>query len=254
MIVDSHVHLIALRDLHSALDTAGVEKAFVIPSIRKGIENASSYEHLKQVIARQGSILKTAVKPNNSLVLELAQESGRLIPLAWINPIAKDSVGEASHFLGRGALGIKLQPGFHKYNLGDGVVAEVVKAVEEFDAPVFVHTGSDVPPQSAEPLIERFSDVRFVLMHMGMYTHYTDAISLAMRYDKVYLDTAEPLPALAVEIAVKKLGDGRILMGSDFPFWGHPKLAVEKIKIAVKDKKSREKIMGKNAMRLVEHG
>ncbi|MEE9594755.1 MAG: amidohydrolase family protein [Candidatus Hydrothermarchaeales archaeon] len=253
--MDSHVHLIAVDDLHSALDLAGVEKAFVIPSIRKGIENASSYAQLKHIISEQGARLKDAVKPDNSLVIELAEESDRLIPLAWINPLANDAVEEAMRSINKGARGIKLQPGFHGYTLEDEEVAKVVKATADFDVPVFVHTGSDVLPASAQELVERFQDVRFVLMHMGMYTHYTDAISLASRYDNVYLDTADPLPAIAVEIAIDQLGPERILMGSDFPFWGHPKLAVEKIKIATRDEKRREMIMGKNALKLVgEHG
>ncbi len=249
--MDSHVHLIAIDDLHSALDSAGVEKAFVIPSIRRGIENASSYGHLKQVIAEQGARLTEAVKPNNSLAIELAEESGRLVPIAWINPLASDAVEEATRSLNRGARGIKLQPGFHGYSLEDESVADVAKIAEDFGVPMFVHTGSDVPPLTAQPLVETFGGVRFVLMHMGMYTHYTDAISLAMKFDNVYLDTAEPLPAIAVEIALETLGANKILMGSDFPFWGHPKLAVEKIKIAVHDKKSRKMIMGDNALMLV---
>jgi len=253
--VDSHVHLIALDDLHSTLDAAGVDKAFVIPSIRKGIENASSYENLKRVISEQGAQLKEAVKPNNSLTIKSANESNRIIPIAWINPLANDAVEETVKSLNKGARGIKFQPSFHGYSLDDDHVIRVVNAAADFDAPVFIHTGGDVPPLTARSLIERFQDVPFVMMHMGMFTHYTDAIALAMEYDNVHLDTAEPLPAIAVEIAVERLGPERILMGSDFPFWGHPKLAVEKVNVAVKEKKSRNMIMGGNAIKLVgDHG
>jgi predicted TIM-barrel fold metal-dependent hydrolase len=255
MIVDSHVHLIAIDDLHTALDSAGVDMAFVLPSIRRGVENASSYAQLKNVISKQGAQIRDAVKPMNSLVIEFSMESDRILPLAWINPLANDAVEEAAKCLGRGARGIKIQPSFHGFALKDNSVVEVVKVAEDFEAPVFIHTGSDVPPFSARVLIEDFQDVTFVLMHMGMHTHYMDAIALSEEYKNVYLDTAEPLPPIAVEIAVEKLGADKILMGSDFPFWGHPKLAVEKIEHAVGDKKSREMIMGGNALRLVkEHG
>ncbi len=249
--MDSHVHLVALRDLHAALDSAGVDKAFVIPAIRRGLEKAATYSQLKRVISRQGAQLKEAVRPNNSLSIELARESGRLFPLAWINPLLKDAAKEANECLKKGAVGIKLQPGFHGYALKDECVARVVKTVEDHNAPIFVHTGTDVPPLSSRGLIEEFRDVPFVLMHMGMYTHYTDAIALAKKYDNVYVDTADPLPAIAVEMAFEQLGSRKILMGSDYPFWGHPKLAVDKIQIAVRDSRARRMILGKNALRLV---
>ncbi len=252
--MDSHVHLIALKDLHAALDSAGVDKAFVIPSIRRGIEKAATYSQLKRVISRQGARLKEAAKPNNHLAIELARESGRLTPLAWINPLLEDAADEAEKCLEKGSRGIKLQPGFHRFALDDEKVAGVTKIAEDFGVPVFIHTGSDVPPLSARGLLKKFRDVRFVLMHMGMYTHYTDAIALAKEYENVYVDTADPLPTIAVELAFEQLGSKRILMGSDYPFWGHPRLAAEKIKVAVKDPRARRMIMGDNALRLVGRG
>lgn len=251
MIVDSHVHLIHPEDLLMVLDNSGVKKAFVIPTIRKGIDKAARYNDVKQVLKQQGSKLKQTSKPDNTLVLKVARENDRLLPLAWINPLSQDAKEESDSCLSRGALGIKLQPGFHGYSPSDPRVMSVVETAQDFSAPVFIHTGADSPPHLSLPLIERFPDTCFILMHMGMYTHYTDAINIAKKHENVYLDTADPLPPIAVEIAYEEIGPEKILMGSDFPFWGHPKIAFEKIKLAVNDKGDREKIMGKNALKLV---
>jgi predicted TIM-barrel fold metal-dependent hydrolase len=249
MIIDSHVHLIEPRELLRTLHRAGIDGAFIIPAIRKGAHQAPSFAAVKEIL-KKGSKLEKAVRPDNRLVIEIAKEHKTFFPLAWIDPGRKDSISEVLKCLELGAIGIKLQPSFHRVDLNDERVGRVVETAYEFRAPVFIHTGYDVPPTRVEGLLERY-DNPFVLMHMGMFSHYTDAILLAKEYSHVYLDTADPLPPVAVEIALEEVGPTRILMGSDFPFWGHPKIAMEKVRLTGLNKREERLVLGKNALSLI---
>lgn len=250
MIIDSHVHLIEPLELLATLEKAGVDGAFIIPAIRRGLHHAPPFTTVKEIL-KKGAKLEKAVRPDNRLIIEIAREHKNLFPIAWIDPRRKDAASEALECLELGAVGIKLQPSFHKVDLNGEKVKKVIESAHEFRAPVFIHTGYDVPPTKVKGLLERY-DNPFILMHMGMFSHYTDAIFLAEEHSHVYLDTADPLPPIAVEIALEEVGPRRILMGSDYPFWGHPKIAIEKIGLARLDRKEEKLVRGENALSLIK--
>src|SRR6185503_9616178 len=69
-----------------------------------------------------------------------------------------------------------------------------------------------------EPLIRDFPRVRFVLAHMNFF-HPEEAIDLAARHENVLLDTSWQ-PAGVIRRAFRRLGETRLLFGSDWPFLG----------------------------------
>jgi len=130
--------------------------------------------------------------------------------------------------------GLKLYPAAGFYPC-DQVAYPLYEMVERFDLPVVIHTGPAAHPlysQYAQPVyIDKvaadFPRVNFIMAHMG-YGWYSEAVSLAANKPNICLDISgwqreyhsNPKEFYYVlRSALNMLGKGRILFGSDWPFF-----------------------------------
>jgi predicted TIM-barrel fold metal-dependent hydrolase len=121
-----------------------------------------------------------------------------------------------------GFRGIKLHPMGHGYapaRMRDRL-EPVFEIAATHDLPVIVHQG-DPPyshPTQFAPLAEEFSNVRFILAHLGTQrvVMAPEAIYVATKIDNIYLETGwGALPRIKEALAV--LDPGRLVFASDCP-------------------------------------
>ena len=121
-----------------------------------------------------------------------------------------------------GFRGVKLHPMGHGYAPGRmrDQLAPIFAVAEAHGLPVIVHQG-DPPfshPTQFAPLAEEFSNVRFILAHLGCQRVVLapEAIYVATKLDNIYLETGwGALPRVKEALAV--LDPGRLVFASDCP-------------------------------------
>ena len=134
----------------------------------------------------------------------------------------------------RGAGGFKIVSTLQFKYLDDPSVEVVLEASEDLGVPVVVHGGCDpgiweLPayckygdPSRLEAHLARHRDSTVVISHAGGYSAIApgvfteEALSLARRYDNVYLDISAIPAWMGARIALS-LPPGKVLYGSDYP-------------------------------------
>lgn len=164
-----------------------------------------------------------------------AKHPQKLVALAGVDPRRKEAP-----FLVETAIkdwkmrGLKIHPATGFYPC-DPVAYPLYETVEKFGLSVIIHTGQAMHPlysQYAQPVyVDKaaadFPGINFIMAHMG-YGWYPEAISLAANKPNLYLDLSgwqrefhsSPVALYsALRLALNTLGKGRILFGSDWPFF-----------------------------------
>ncbi len=162
--------------------------------------------------------------PANDVVLAAcAASSGRLVPLARVDPNAPGAVDEARRCLEAGARGLKLHPRSDAFGLPHPVVDELVPLVAERRGIVLFHAGRGIPHlgETVASLARAHPGASLILAHAGI----SELGWIA--------PAAAELPNLLFDTAWWQVGDmlalfttippGRIVYGSDMPY-GDPLL------------------------------
>ena len=239
MICDAHVHIgrkdgisLSVEDLLAAMDKHHVDKACVCP----GDAEIAVYN-------RRG---------NRSLLRIQREHPDRLFCFAAVNPwYGKKAVRELERALGEGLCGLKLNSSLQGFLLCSSLVDPVIECAQEFQAPVYCHTGTPIhstPFQLAE-LARRFPDVDFIMGHSGYADFWYDAVPAAVSASNVCLETSYIIDAVLTD-ALDKIGPDRIVFGSDMPV-GHQQLELDKV-IGLFGAETRSKILGENMVRLLK--
>jgi len=230
------------EDLLEAMDAAGVDQAVVI-----------------------------AHPPfaSNDWVLEVcAQNSDRLIPVVNI-PKGTESPGrKLEDYLDQGARALKIHAAADGEGPESARYRELLEVAQAKKLPVILHTGCIQnrlfykdpgfgKVEAFEPWFEAYREITFILSHMNFHEPER-AIQMGELHSNVSVDTSWQPPEMIGE-AVRRLGSGRVLFGSDWPFVGG-NLAIGKKRIeegvsaGVYTQDDADKILGGNAMRLILGG
>jgi hypothetical protein len=179
----------------------------------------------------------------------------RFTGLVWVNPLtgekAVNKIREGCKEWG--FRGIKLHPLMDAYLPDSEIVHPVMEQAEKFKIPVLFHCGH--PPWSLpwhfENLADRFSEVPIILGHMGHghIVYINGAISVAQKFDNVYLETSGMPMHTKIKEAVDKVGLNKVLYGSDAPF-GHPAFELKKVEVSGLKKHEISRVLGENAQEL----
>jgi len=210
-------------------------------------------------------------------VSDVARRSGgRILPTGTVDPTrGEPEVAHAielwSHAVPR-LVGIKLYPGYLRFDVTDSRLEPVYEWAQRARVPVWVHHGDTADPDGliryARPILldevaVRWRDVRFVLCHMGN-PWMEEAAEVVYKNRNVYADTSGLLNPFAerydaqvrrmrarLHHAILAVGDvGKILYGSDWPISSLVDGVglVEGLDIPPEDK---ERILGANARDLL---
>jgi predicted TIM-barrel fold metal-dependent hydrolase len=176
---------------------------------------------------------------------------GKLLAYARIKP-GKESPELLRKFATRSICGLKLHPVGYRLEPTHPYIVNLVKEAGALGLPTLFHCGDEeygLPLQIAE-LAKLCPETRIILGHMGGYFHVDDAITAALKYPNIILETsAMPYPEKIKE-AVQKIGAKRILFASDGPGC-LPALEVHKILCAGLNREDEKAVFAENYLELL---
>lgn len=152
-----------------------------------------------------------------------------------------------------GMKGLKLHPTLNGYYADSTIVDPVMEKAIHYDIPLLFHTWNDdySNPRRIATLAQRFPQAKIIMAHMG-FEDWLEAIVIAEKAENIYLDTTGTTTEwLIIKTAVERCGEDKILFGSDSPALN---LGAElaKVKDAQISQQAKEKILYKNAVRLLK--
>jgi predicted TIM-barrel fold metal-dependent hydrolase len=244
-IIDSHVHLkhgdaarteFPARTIVEVMDRAGIDRSIVFAmstATRRSIEMAER---------------------------AVAQYPGRLIPYAYALPSYERPVLKEleAALAGRLFRGIKIHRG--ECTLAEYVIDPVLKLAGRFGVPCLIDATGNAAV--ARRLAEAFPENDLIFAHMGAYgttnARVVDSfIKLAEDHGRVRLDLSGVALEAKIDEAVRRLGAGKLIWGTDGPY-AHPDLVgfargeLEKIRRLPIGQAEKEEILGGNIARLLK--
>jgi predicted TIM-barrel fold metal-dependent hydrolase len=147
-------------------------------------------------------------------------------------------------------IGIKIHPSLDRAPVTHKRYIPLFKRLEKIGKIALIHCGRWQEVASfrfAFNIADDYPELKIIIAHMGgiEYGYCKDTIQLAQYTDNVWLETSNCYLPIIIENAVKKLGDSRILFGSDYP-WGTFIGNVGTIIESEIPEKSKKRILGEN--------
>ncbi len=212
-------------------------------------------------------VLDVALKPDqvegiNSWLMGIKDK--RIIPFGAMHPDYKDYKKEIQRLKDNGIKGIKFQSTWQNCFVDDDRMLRIFEAIGE-DMTVFLHAGGsrtkkalniEAPPHRISRVIDLFPKLKIIAAHFGG-NYMIEESKKHLIGKNIYLDTSAP-PTLGTRFNHETVleiidlhGISKIVFGSDFPI-GNKKKDVEYINGLPLSKEAKEKILGKNAVDLLQ--
>lgn len=242
-IINAHVH---------AIDVQGMLTRFPNASVQGGI---ASLSHLRQalplldpkVILEQmddagieQSVLYAVDAPivyaANDYVAGLCrQHPDRFIGFGSANPHEKSALDTLKKAVDEYRMqGIKFHPPLQNFFPNDEKVFPIYAAAQEWKVPIVFHVGStpfgsmcklsQANPILLDEVAVAFPDLRIMLTHLGTLWD-AEAFMVVEKNPNVFIDTAaylHEIKALLTEDLVARVGEDKIIFGTDFPMPSPP--------------------------------
>ncbi|WP_158861699.1 amidohydrolase family protein [Leifsonia sp. AG29] len=176
----------------------------------------------------------------------------RFIGFGQVNPRFPGAVETLRECARLGLKGIKLHPTLHGYHFADhGLLDPIFQAATEEGLVLLVNALDDpwCAPLAIEEISRNFPEAPVLIAHMGTVWNVTEALIVAERNPHIYLETSST-QLLEVQMAYKKLGPERIVMGTDWP-GSHFALERAKIARAIPNEADRRLVEGENLARVL---
>ena len=219
------------------------------------------------VVSSSSVLYRNSHEGNLELAEEIEPYRDRLIPFAVINPSYagwREDLKECVESLGM--KGLRLHPNYHDYRLTEDCASDLIKETVDRGLPVSIalrmederqhHWLVRVPPVSTYDLAEainRFPEATFILT----YIHYREAepiLNACPDRENFYIELTSHYLFGAypnqLQSLVEKMGAERILFGSGMPL-KYPEAALMKIECLDVSEEEKEKILHKNAERIL---
>ncbi len=249
MIIDSHAHfdprMLALPDLLSKMDAAGIDKVALIPAMCDPIPETpelllaaarklmdSKARPLAEAIHRMtltrdgdlrlgGEVFRIYPQPENDPVVDAVRaHPDRFLGWIFLNPSRDPDVLETLERYRAlpGMIGVKLHPHWHDYRTD--LLFPLLARVEELGLPALVHFGFG-PRGDFRALAERYPKLPIIAAHAG-FPFYRDLWKHGPSLPNLFVDLSSPyIDEGLARRAVEALGPERCLYGTDAPFGFH---------------------------------
>ena len=264
MIIDFHTHIFPDKIASKTIEFLSVKGG--IPPYAEG--TASSLASKMDKAGVDISItLPVVTSPHqfdsiNRFACEInKQYNGKLISFGGIHPLCDDIEGKMKFIKECGFKGVKIHPDYQGEFITHEGYIKILEYARELDLIVVTHAGVDCgfigepikcTPSLAKEVIKKVPHSKLVLAHLGACDMTNEVLSTLCGED-VYFDTAYILSRTneaTFKEVIKKHGSDKILFASDSP-WSDIKNDVEILKSFNLDKETEEKILYKNAKKLL---
>jgi predicted TIM-barrel fold metal-dependent hydrolase len=244
-VIDSHVHLkhgdaarteFPARVIVEVMNQAGIDQSIVFAMCTTTKRSIEMAEHA------------------------VAEYPDRLIPYAYALPHYERPVIKEleSALAGRLFRGIKVHAG--ECTLAEYIIDPVLKLAGRFDVPCLIDAAGN--HAAAQRLARTFPENHLIFAHMGAYgtknAKLVDSfIRLAEEHRRVRLDLSGVALEAKIGEAVRRLGAGKLVWGTDGPY-AHPDLVtfardeLEKVRRLPISQAEKDDILGGNIARLVK--
>lgn len=213
------------------------------------------------------AIKNVPVRPTNERVAKLLKEyPEKFMGFAGFDPNnGAQAVQEIEYAIKElNFSGLKSVASFVELNINDKAFYPCYAKAEELNVPILMHTGSailkgfrakHVHPLMIDDVAFDFPDLKIICSHLGGW-QYMDLLGMFIHHRNVFADISFwPLNPLFANIVPWKLLENtipdKILFGSDYPAGQTPKEAAEAVKQLPISENFKEKILGKNASRIL---
>lgn len=241
-VTDCHVHINPLWEMHpearALLGTSGpgaeVERFLREPRRFLDYLDASGVERAVLVNYVSPEVVGYTERSNDFVAEYVREDPARLIAIGSVLPTHPHPGEEVRRLVTRlGIRGLKVHPP-HQLFAPNGYVdgsapglRAIYAAAEELGVPVIVHTGTSVFPRArnrfGQPLLVEdvavdFPKLTLVLAHGGRPLWTAEAMFLARRFERVFLEVSSVPPARLPEYfpGLERIGP-KVLFGTDWP-------------------------------------
>jgi predicted TIM-barrel fold metal-dependent hydrolase len=256
--VDFHTHIFPDRVAGKALAAVGATYRATPegPATAGGLREAMDEAGVSQAVLCPVATRPDQVRSINKWIARLDRE--RFIPFGAIHPGLDDVDSEIAWLRRHDIRGVKLQPHFQGYELGDDATLRMIDKLAEMV--IVIHGGDEMAPIPNVPttperlssLHERFPEHRLVLAHLGGYGMW-QGVEERLVGQGVYFDlsfTFDKLPDEDVARIIAAHGVDRILFASDYP-WQRPATALAGLRRLGLPARQEQMILAGNARRLL---
>ncbi len=227
-VIDSHSHVYPAKIAEKAV--AGTDKFYGTVAALDGTP-----ETLRQVMDEAGIdlsiICSVATTPhqvssiNRFIAATAAASGGRMIGLGTLHPESEDIAADVDELLGLGLRGVKLHPDIQGFKLDDYRCLKMYELCEG-KIPMLLHTGDArydfSNPNRLIPLLETYTELRFIGAHFGGYSIWDEALKVLPGYPNLWVDCSSTFfstGAGRAEELIDAYGADRVLFGTDYPMW-----------------------------------
>ena len=214
--------MIDKKKIEDLLDRTGIYmmKEYGIDHCIVSNSECATHDHFQNPIPSE--YIKSHVDTNKRVIDFAREQDGKISVAFWVNPY--EDVSTIEPLLADNAdvvKAIKLHPFHSNLKFNSKEIEKYIKLAQKYSLPVLTHTGDTLcdDVNLVYEMAEKYRDVNFVMVHMGLGTDNSEAIELISKLDNLYGDTTW----VSVESTLKFLevcGDDKILFGSDAPIDG----------------------------------
>jgi|LSQX01.2.fsa_nt_gb predicted TIM-barrel fold metal-dependent hydrolase len=206
----------------------------------------------KTIIAPVDEYITVYNEQGNHDIIEICNKHpDRLLAYAVANPwYGKKAVTILKSALKNGACAVYFDSSEQGFSINDHLVDPLIEVCEEFDVPVYFHTGTPAfaLPFQLHYLAARFPNVRFIMGHSGANDFVADALPSLFNRDNIWLDTSMNL-TITIASFIDKASD-KTVFGSASPR-SRLKHELEKLHRARPNSQQLEKICSSNLMKVM---
>lgn len=152
----------------------------------------------------------------NGYVVEAAEKyPDRIIPFVLIDKDIK-------YWISRGVRGFKHHSGLSPRDID---LSYAFKLVQDYDLPLLMHVSRRYGEFSSQirSILSVAPKIRLIVAHMGRWVPNTgvgvdQSIEVVENVENIYFETSTTRDPIALELAVRRLGEDRVIFGTDCPF------------------------------------
>lgn len=236
-----------------AVTSGGMRRTHTIPNLQRHMEETGITHSV--LLPIEFPVLSW----NAETWLEAAQGQQGMVNFGSVHPFGRAIRERLEKQKASGARGVKIHPAVQMVPADHPRCMEVYRACADLKLPVLWHCGPvDIEPAYGRwcsqlkhywAAVQQNPDTTFVLGHSGAM-QFELGLDLAQRYPNVWMElSSQGLPN--VRRLVKEAPEGRLMFGSDWPFY-HPSLPLAKVLLATEDcVEMRGRILWSNAANLL---
>ncbi len=263
MIIDFHTHVFpdriaekTINHLSSLCKCPPFTNGTVL-GLEKQIENAK----IDLAIALPVITNPSQFDSVNRFAKEINDKKGKILSFGGIHPLCEDLPNKMQFLKEQGFVGVKIHPQYQNTNINTNGYYQILSCAKELDLIVIVHSGVDdgfktdpvlCSPKDVLSLQNKVNHPKFVLAHYGANKTWQDVLKYLCGKN-FYFDTSYAMQDLDKDLfldILNKHGADKILFATDSP-WRDIKSEVNLIKSYINDKEILDKVLYKNAKKLL---